>query len=282
MIMDEKLKSILDKVIRLTLQNDEFGTELRKALQIKPSASRVNNSNDARLKHIESYLGLDYYVDGQPSLIDYSYVPEAEIRAQLISDNREMMRFRYGTRYHAISFVEYCRYAHLQVEMLLNYFYDRLESGDLEAVKMHINRYNKYAQITDAKSLSAISYNYKLWSFCDEFSIDIKYRICLDNIREVRNQSSHRSPGGEERTMEESRKKLINMGIPLHPKGGYVQTTKLKEGTSAFNLYNSMVKNTDWYKEYKVLVWMAQKEQYDNIMESIKLVSSTIKQSLIS
>ena len=46
--MDEKLKSTLDKVIRLTQQNDEFGTELRKALQIKPSALGVNNSNDTR------------------------------------------------------------------------------------------------------------------------------------------------------------------------------------------------------------------------------------------
>ena len=240
----------------------------------------MNNSNDARLKHIESYLGLDYYVDGQPSLIDYSFVPEAEIRAQLISDNREMMRHRYGTRYHAISFVEYCRYAHLQVEMLLNYFYDRIDSRDLETIKAHITRHNTNAQIKDAKSLSAISYNSKLWSFCNEFSIDIKYKICLDNIREVRNQSSHRSPGGEEQTMEESRKKLINMGIPLHPKDGYVQMAKLKEGTNAFNLYNSMVKNSDWFKEYKILIWMAQKEQYDNIMESIEIVSRTIKQSL--
>ena len=166
--------------------------------------------------------------------------------------------------------------------MLLNYFYDTLESGDLEAIKAHITNHNNNAQISDAKSLSAISYNSKLWSFCDEFSIDIKYKICLDNIREVRNRSSHRSPGGEEQSMVESRKKLINMGIPLHPKDGYVQTTKLKEGTNVFNLFHNMVKNTDWYKEYKILIWMAQKEQYDNIMESIKIISSTIKQSIIN
>lgn len=280
--MDKKLKSTLDKVIRLAQQNDEFGTELRKALHIKLSASDVYNSNDARLKHIESYLGLDYYVDSQPSLVDYSFVPETEIRAQLISDNREMMRYRYGTRYHAISFVEYCRYAHLQVEMLLNYFYDKLESGDLEAIKAHITRHNKNAQITDAKSLSAISYNSKLWSFCDEFSIDSKYKICLDNIREVRNQSCHRSLGREEQTMEESRKKLISMGIPLHPKYGSVLTSKLKEETNVLNLYNNMVKNTEWYKEYKILIWTAQKEQYDNIIESIKLITRMIKQSVIN
>ena len=32
MTMDDKLKSTLDKVIRLTQQNAEFGSELRKAL----------------------------------------------------------------------------------------------------------------------------------------------------------------------------------------------------------------------------------------------------------
>ena len=42
MTMDDKLKSTLDKVIRLTQQNAEFGSELRKALQIKSSASSVN------------------------------------------------------------------------------------------------------------------------------------------------------------------------------------------------------------------------------------------------
>ena len=147
--MDEKLKSTLDKIVRLTQQNAEFGLELRKALQIKPSAAGVNNSNDARLKHIESYLGLDYYVDGQPSLIDYSFVSEAEIRAQLISDNREMMRYRYGTRFHTISFDEFCRYAHLQVEMLLNYFYDKKDSN-LEDVKKHILEHNPSAKIAEA------------------------------------------------------------------------------------------------------------------------------------
>ena len=124
--MDEKLKTTINKIVQLSKQNLEFDTELRRALGIGTSANSVLSS-DKRIEHIEKYLGLDYYVDNQKSIIDYSFIQEPEVRAQLISDNREMMRFRYGTRYHAISFDEFCRYAHLQAEMLLNYFYDKKE-----------------------------------------------------------------------------------------------------------------------------------------------------------
>ena len=36
--MDEKLKPTLDKILRLANQNSEFDMELRKALEIVPSA----------------------------------------------------------------------------------------------------------------------------------------------------------------------------------------------------------------------------------------------------
>ena len=278
MTMDDKLKSTLDKVVRLTQQNAEFGSELRKALQIKPSASSVYVMDDARLKHIESYLGLDYYIDGQPSLIDFSFVPEAEIRAQLISDNREMMRYRYGTRFHTISFDEFCRYAHLQAEMLLNYFYDK-KDNNLEDVKKHILEHNPSAKISEAKSLGAISYSSKLWAFCKEFLIDGRNKTCLDNIREVRNKSSHRSPEAEEITIAESRRKLTNMGIPIHKDEGYVLTWQLKEGTNAYLLYNNMVKNQDWFKEYNFLLWVYN-APYDNIMYALESICGILRTNI--
>lgn len=133
---------------------------------------------DKRVEHIEKYLGLDYYVDGQPSLIDYSFIEATEIQAQLISDNREMMRYRYGTRFHIINFDEYCRYAHLQVEMLLNYYYDKT-SSTLDEIKAHIVKYNPTADIANAKSLGAISYNSKLWAFCTEHNVGYSIRTIL-------------------------------------------------------------------------------------------------------
>ena len=157
--MDEKLKTTIKLIVQLSKENPEFYTELCKALGIGSTPNTI--SSDKRIEHIEKYLGLDYYVDSQQSIIDYSFIMEPEVRAQLISDNREMMRFRYGTRYHSICFDEFCRYAHLQAEMLLNYFFDQVNSN-IKAIIDHIKKYNPTALFKDkVKSLGDISYNSK-------------------------------------------------------------------------------------------------------------------------
>lgn len=71
--MDEKLKTTINKIVQLSKQNLEFDTELRKALGIGTSANGALSS-DKRIEHIERYLGLDYYVDNQKSIIDYSFI----------------------------------------------------------------------------------------------------------------------------------------------------------------------------------------------------------------
>ncbi len=99
--MDAKLTAVIDKVMQLARQNAEFDAELRKKLG---STASVQFVSDNRIKNIERYLGLDYYLDDKEPIIDYSFVTLPDVRAQLISDNREMLRFRYGTRYHKIDF----------------------------------------------------------------------------------------------------------------------------------------------------------------------------------
>ncbi len=145
--MDEKLFSTLDKIQRLCSQNAEFDKELRKRLGMASSAN-VLSLDDKRIRKIEKYLGLDYSVDTLKSSIDYSFIEMDDVRNQLISDNREMMRFRYGTRYHEIDFDEFCRYALLQAEMLLNYYYDVVNHSDLGAIISHIKTYNTSAKNT--------------------------------------------------------------------------------------------------------------------------------------
>lgn len=57
MIMDEKLQTTLNKVIQLTKQNPEFGSRLRKALEIEPSAIPVyDRSVPENIKAIRSAL----------------------------------------------------------------------------------------------------------------------------------------------------------------------------------------------------------------------------------
>ena len=274
--MDEKLKTTINKIVQLSKQNPEFDTELRKSLGIGASANSALSS-DKRIEHIEKYLGLDYYVDNQKSIIDYSFIQEPEVRAQLISDNREMMRFRYGTRYHAISFDEFCRYAHLQAEMLLNYFYD-LKNDNIKSVIAHIKKFNPTANLDTAKSLGSISYNSKLWAFKTEFNIDFKVYTILDYLRKVRNDSSHRSSEKEEKSIHDYRKQLVNMGMPLK-QDGEVDYYKLEDGSPKKILYSNMVNNKDWYKEYLYLIWL-HNESYDSVVNVVEVLKHNVRINL--
>ena len=274
--MDEKLKNTINKIVQLSKQNLEFDTELRRALGIGTSANSVLSS-DKRIEHIEKYLGLDYYVDNQKSIIDYSFIQEPEVRAQLISDNREMMRFRYGTRYHAISFDEFCRYAHLQAEMLLNYFYD-FKNDNIKSVLAHIKKFNPTANLDTAKSLGSISYNSKLWAFKTEFNIDFKVYTILDYLRKVRNDSSHRSSEKEEKSIHDYRKQLVNMGMPLK-QDGEVDYYKLEDGSPKKILYSNMVNNKDWYKEYLYLIWL-HNESYDSVVNVVEVLKHNVRINL--
>lgn len=276
--MDEKLKTTINKILQLSKQNPQFDFELRKALNMLASNNGVPSS-DKRIAHIEKYLGLDYYIDNQPSLIDYSFIQEAEIRSQLISDNREMMRFRYGTRYHSICFDEYCRYAHLQAEMLLNFYLDKKYNNINEVIE-YIKKYNPFAKFKETtKSLGDISYNSKLWAFEKEHSLNYSIYSILDNLRRIRNESSHRSPENDEKSIRDYKKQLVNMGMPLKADGD-VDFFKLEDGSIKMNLYKNMIKNADWYKEYKYLIWLHE-ESYDNILNAIEHIKEIVKNNTI-
>lgn len=274
--MEQKYHDAIKKIVQLTRQDSEFDAELRKALGVNIAPSEAVDKS--KVQRIEKYLGLDYYVDGQPSLVDYSFINEEDVRNQLICDNREMMRYRYGTRYHAIDFGEYCRYAHLQVEMLLNYFYNNKHQGDLAQIKEHIKQFNGIAALGSVKSIGAISYTIKLWAFYKEFNFDFKVKNVLDNICKVRNGMSHRSPEEDESKLVEGRKRLIAMGLPLNSEGR-VNTYNLKEGTTERNLYYNMVKDTDWYKDYCIISWI-KSEPYEDVKDAIKEFSIIIKDKL--
>ena len=275
--MDEKLKTTINKIVRLSKQNSEFDLELRKALGIGTSAYSSLPS-EKRIEHIEKYLGLDYYVDNQNSIIDYSFIQDTDVRAQLVSDNREMMRFRYGTRYHAISFDEFCRYANLQAEMLLNFFYDKKEDT-LDKIIEHIKKYNPTAYISDkTNSLGGIAYNVKLWAFNKEFNLDYITNNILDYIRKVRNDSSHRSPENEEKSIYDYRKQLINIGMPLQS-NGEVNTFKLEEGSTKHRVYNTVVKKSNWYYEYLYLIWLHE-ESFDSVIYAIESLKHTVRSNL--
>ena len=193
--MDEKLQTTLNKIVLLCSQNPEFDSALRKRLGINAIRMIPIASNNDKIDQIEKYLGLDYSVDAQNSVIDYSYIKDEKVKNQLISDNREMMRFRYGTRYHEIDFDEFCRFAHLQAEMLLNYYYDTTCNSDLDLIKKHIKKYNATANgVDEARNILAISFQVKMWAFNNEHGTDWQFKRIFNNLVKVRNAISHRSP----------------------------------------------------------------------------------------
>lgn len=276
--MDEKLFSTLDKIQRLCSQNAEFDKELRKRLGMASSAN-VLSLDDKRIRKIEKYLGLDYSVDTLKSSIDYSFIEMDDVRNQLISDYREMMRFRYGTRYHEIDFDEFCRYALLQAEMLLNYYYDVVNHSDLGAIISHIKTYNTSAKIPDdVKTLSSISFNVKLWAFKAEHKMEYSLSSMLDNIRMVRNELSHRSTIKVHFDIEAYQAKLKSFEIPLFA-NGFVNTKMLETNHAIKNVFDTEIAKTEQYKEYKFMLWYIPKP-FESIVNGIEGLSQLVYKAL--
>lgn len=276
--MDARLEEVLKKVIRLASENAEFSLRLRKALELQLS---VNSSlhDKVRIEHIEKYLGLDYFVDSRTSIIDYSFIKIQDVRNLLISDNREMLRFRYGTRYHSINFAEFCRYAQLQLEMLLNYYYEQKYNGVFQDIVGHIMFYNRNAKIFESvKSLISISYNTKLYAFTNEFNIKGPQKNVLDYIRKVRNGLSHRSADEENFDIEEFKQKLISLGLPLDTKG-LVDWNTIKENFALNDIYEKNVYRTDEYNLYCYLLWV-KREPFDDVVDSLRSIAKICKDNI--
>ena len=276
--MDEKIKATIEKIKLLSKQNEEFNQEMQKLFGKTVSASEYNN-NDERIAHIERYLGLDYYVDSVGSIIDYSFIKEVDVRTQLISDNREMLRFRYGTRFHEIIFEEFCRYAQLQAEMLINYFYYHKDSTIQKAVE-HIKKYNITAKIGDNTStLASIAFSVKLWAFCKEFQLN-KVQDTFDYVREVRNNQSHRNPGHKDFSIEEYQGKLRELKIKLQS-DGLIDWYYMKNNDLArYNIYMDKIKKTDDYKLYNYLIWY-NKKPFDEIIAKLQELANCVSKNIL-
>lgn len=276
--MDENLKSTIDKIVQLSKQNQEFDTELRKRLKITSSAKSVYDVE--RIANIEKYLGLDFSVDTKTSNVDYSFIKLPDVKAQLISDNREMMRFRYGTRYHEIDFAEFCRFAHFQIEMLLNYYYDTAYKSDLNSIKQDIKDYNPKAKnYENAKSLGAISYLTKLYTFTNKLKA-LKNGLWIDvnlckNLSTVRNELSHRSVTEVKISIDSYQKHLKEKGLPLNKKGYVSLNWKEEEADKKLKELYNQIKNTQDFKDYESLVWY-DGQPFDDIVNGLKRIASVI------
>lgn len=275
--MDEKLQTTLNKIVLLCSQNPEFDSALRKRLGINTTRMIPIAGNNDKIDQIEKYLGLDYSVDSQNSVIDYSYIKDEKVKNQLISDNREMMRFRYGTRYHEIDFDEFCRFAHLQAEMLLNYYYVTTCNSDLNLIKKRIRENNENPKgLDEANTIFAISFRVKMWSFNNEYKTSQQFRAIFNNLVRVRNEVSHRSTEQEQLfCISDYKKYLINLGFKLK-EDGLPQLNWYDKGSDVeLKAKYQELKKTPEFKQYAFSVWYNVKP-YDQIIEELRTLSAVI------
>ena len=191
------------KLIRKIIQepgNDWFKDSILAELLVTGSQEIDSSDWVKKIGLIEAYLRLDGI-----ELIDYSEISNPKVRAQLISDNIEMSRYRFGKINHKIDFGEFCRYAHLQVEELINYLYNTKYAANLEAFKTFIiehgkltpqNGQDKINKIKSARKIDDVDHSRKfeaLRNSLPDFPGKKDFAFTIYKLNNVRNRLSHRS-----------------------------------------------------------------------------------------
>lgn len=190
-----KLKKLLDFVAELADHqgNEWFKDELLFRLLHHNSGSESFAAGFSELQEnvelIRKYLTLDVI-----PIIDYSGIENEAVRNQLFRDSIEMAKFRLGKINGLISFDEFCRYAQLQAEELVNYFLNTRFHKDIGKTIEFITAYSNYKVTTRMpETLNHIDYAYKLKSFAAFSFLENRIKSCLEYVNNIRNELSHRN-----------------------------------------------------------------------------------------
>lgn len=76
-----------------------------------------------RVATIEKCMGIDFELDDIKP-VNYDFIKDNLMRDKINAYYREMLRYQFGTRNHKICFGEFCRLAVIQIEFMLNYYYN--------------------------------------------------------------------------------------------------------------------------------------------------------------
>ncbi len=195
---EEHIAQLLGFVEDVYKRVPEFAKGVRKIVN-RESSTEIKSQ---KLDKIEKYLSLDYGIDDVVNP-DYSFISDTQVRETLNADYREMLRYRFGTREHSVNFGEFARYANLQMEMLVNYYYNKVYGDAPEAILSALRANNP-----DTEYLSLYAkINGLKWEFNWNY-YDIKDML---NIIKVRNEESHRSPGSLSIEISKKEKELEDL-----------------------------------------------------------------------
>lgn len=185
------LKALIDFVTELANQNGNewFKKDLFDSLGYNnPSLSEFKNETlESKISLIEKYLSVDV-----ANIIDYTQFDEPS-REQLFRDCLEMCRFEKGTPNHKKDFAEFCRYAHLQSEEMINYFFNKISNSEINKIIVFMKKYSNYNPKDDPKNLNQIPYSMKLPVFKNYSKIEKSIIDFLFFLNNFRNELSHRN-----------------------------------------------------------------------------------------
>ena len=284
----EKLEQLLEKFLIGIINepgNEWFVERLYKEIQkskmidlsvVNPIS--INQNSDTRLRRIEKYLGLDFQIDYSAGIIDYSKIKNEAVRNQLISDNREMLRYRLNCRSHKADFSEFCKFAHLQAEELLNYYYTTKLVLFSEIVNYIKKQNSLYAPTKQPKNIGEIPYATKLYAFQAEFSLDYDFVSVLNNIRQIRNSLSHRDGNENDKKSYWTNfysDVILKENLPVKDKD--FDTFEINKSTLHKNLFDAFKKKyKDKYDDYKLNLWK-HRMPFDQVIDRLKLLSSKVQ-----
>lgn len=249
---EEHIRQLLSFVEDVYKRVPEFAKGVRKIVNGE-SSTEVKSQ---KLDKIEKYLSLDYGIDDVVNP-DYSFIADAQIRDTLNSDYREMLRFRYGTREHSINFGEFARYANLQMEMLVNYYYVKVYGDDQKAILSAL-------QANDPK-IAFLSLHAKINGLIWEFNWNYYDIRDMLNIIKVRNEESHRSPGTLSIEISNKEKEFDNL------------RTKKSLSPSEIQMRDELKQKIGSLKKFKR--WL-DPLPFDEVSAAIKKLSDRIKDQL--
>lgn len=150
------------------------------------------------------------FIKGEIS-IDFDFINSNRVKNQLVIDNLRMENVRLNLEMPDLErFHEYCVNAFYQIEELINYFYWKKNEGIdikilLDFIEEQHNQRNKAEdnktkpfyinfrkEETKQTDVSKIDIYNKLTAFMYYFQFSIEQNILINNIRQLRNENSHR------------------------------------------------------------------------------------------
>lgn len=196
--------------------NGQFKEKLAQIIHSECGYTRKDdNQINLKLNWIAKYMQIEGY-----DRIDYSRVEDKVVRNQLSRDCIEMTKHRLGQYDYTINFDEFCRFAQMQVEELINYYYIKKFDKDFYKVVAfildNINRSDKKKNYSfvNMSEIGHLSYYLKISSLVEAFNLGYESKNCLLFINNLRNEASHRNSltiVGEDEVLL----KLVKIGIDV-------------------------------------------------------------------